>query len=151
MKVRKTKALWKPPDFGIVKLNFDGAMFEEISAVGIGVVAQNDRGETLATMSERIPIPESVVILETMAARCAVQFALEVGFLNAVLEGDSETSIKAIRNQTSMHSSFGHIIRDIWSYISSCQRFSFSHICRQGNMLADALVKRARLFSPFLV
>ncbi|MCR2586327.1 reverse transcriptase-like protein, partial [Salmonella enterica] len=62
---------------------------------------------------------ESVVILKTMAARCVVQFALEVGLLNAVFEGDSETSIKAIRNQTSMHSSFDHIIRDIWSYISS--------------------------------
>ena len=93
-------------------------MFEEINAAKIGVVARNDRGEVLVAMIERIPIPESVVILETMVARRVVQFALEVGFLYAVFEGDSETSIKAIRNQTSMHSSFGHIIRDIWSYIS---------------------------------
>ena len=74
-----------------------------------------------------------------------------MGFLNAIFEGDLETSIKAIRNQTSMYSFFGHIIRDIWSYITSFQRFSFSHICRQGNALADALAKRAKLFSPFLV
>ena len=111
--------MWKPPNFGQVKTNFFGTMFEEINAAKIGVVARNDRGEVLAAMTERTPIPESVVILKTMVARRVVQFALEVGFLNAVFEGDSETSIKAIRNQTSMHSSFGHIIRDIWSYISS--------------------------------
>ena len=72
MKVRKTKSVWKPPNSGQVKINFDGAMFEEINATGIGVVAQNDRGEVLAARTERIPIPESVVILETMAAKHAV-------------------------------------------------------------------------------
>ncbi|KAL0011696.1 hypothetical protein SO802_006804 [Lithocarpus litseifolius] len=118
-KMRKTKTVWKPPDLCSVKINYDGAMFEDINAVGIGVVAQNDRGEVFAAMTERIPIPDSVLVLETLAARRAVQFAHEVGFLNSIFEGDSETSIKAIRNQTSLHSSFGHIIIDIWSSISS--------------------------------
>lgn len=151
VKMRKTKIVWKPPDLGQVKINFDGAMFEEINATGVGVVARNDRGEVLAATTERIPIPDSVVVLETLVAKCAIQFALEVGFLNAFFEGDSETSIKAIRDQTFLYSPFGHIVRDIWSFSSSFQRFSFSHICRQGNALADALAKRARLFSPFLV
>ena len=72
MKVRKTKSMCEPSDSGHIKINFDGVMFEEINAAGIGVVVQNDRGEVLAEMTKRIPILESVVILETMAARRAV-------------------------------------------------------------------------------
>ncbi|XP_075658667.1 uncharacterized protein LOC142628446 [Castanea sativa] len=126
-------------------------MFEEINAAGVGVVARNDRGEVLAAMTERILIPDSVVVLETLAARRAVQFALEVGFLNAVFEGDSETSIKAIQHQAFLYCPVGHIVRAIWSFSGSFKRFSFSHICRQGGVLADALVKRVRMFSHFLV
>ena len=68
-----------------------------------------------------------------------------------VFEGDSESSIQAIRNINFTHSSCGHIIHDILLFVNSFQSFSFSHVCRQGNALADALAKRVRLSCPFVV
>lgn len=91
MKMRKKKTAWKSLDSGSIKINYDGAMFEDINVAGIGVVVRNDRGEVLATMTERIPILESVLVLETLATRHAVQFAHEVGFLSFIFEGDSRT------------------------------------------------------------
>ena len=44
-----------------------------------------------------------------------------------------------------------NIIHDILLFANSFQSFSFSHVCRQGYALADALAKRARLFCPFMV
>ena len=45
----------------------------------------------------------------------------------------------------------GHIIHDILLFSRSFQSFSFAHVCRQGNALADVLAKRVRLSSPLLV
>ncbi|XP_030958951.1 uncharacterized protein LOC115980890 [Quercus lobata] len=46
---------------------------------GIGVVVRNSLGEVLAALSEIIPLPLSIVVLETIAARRAVTFLQELG------------------------------------------------------------------------
>ena len=65
-KVHPCRPRWKPPDQGGVKTNFDGAIFEDINAASLGVVIQNDRGKILAAMAEKVPIPDSVLTLETL-------------------------------------------------------------------------------------
>ena len=134
-----------------MKVNFDGAIFDDLRAVGIGVVVQNEHGEVVAALAEQIPTPDSVFTLETLAARRVVLFARDIGLHHVVFEGDSESSIHAISNRLLLHSSCGHIIHDILLFSRSFQSFSFSHVCRQGNALADALANRARLSSPLLV
>ena len=133
------------------KVNFDGAIFDDLRAVGIGVVVRNEHGEVVAALAEQIPTPDSIFTLETLAARRVVLFARDIGLHHVVFEGDSESSIHAISNRLLLHSSCGHIIHDILLFSRSFQSFSFSHVCRQGNALADALAKRARLSSPLLV
>ena len=136
---------------GFVKANFDGAIFEDISAAGIGVAVWNELREVVATMAEKVPVPDSVFTLETLATRRAVMFVQELGLRNVVFKGDSTSSIQAISNRLFTHSSCGHIINDILLFVNSFQSFSFSHVCRQGNTLADALAKRVRLSCPFMV
>ena len=48
-------------------------------------------------------------------------------------------------------SAFGHLIQDTLVYVNSLQSFSFSHIYRQGNCVADALAKKARYCSSLTV
>ena len=150
-KVCAQRPRWKPPDTGFVKANFDGAFFEDISAAGIGMAVRNEHGEVVATMAEKVPVPDSVFTLEALATRRAVLFVQELGLRNVVFEGDSTSSIQAISNRLFTHSSCGHIINDILLFVNSFQSFSFSHVCWQGNTLADALAKRARLSCPFMV
>ena len=113
-----------------MKANFDGAIFEDISAMGIGVAVRNELGEVVTTMAKKIPVPYSVFTLETLAARHAVLFVQELGLHNVVFEGDSASSIQAISNRLFNHSSCGHISHDILFFVNSFQSFSFSHVCR---------------------
>ncbi|XP_075667271.1 uncharacterized protein LOC142636863 [Castanea sativa] len=150
-KVCARRSLWKPPDAAFVKANFDGAIFKDLKAAGIGVAVRNEHGEVVAALVEQIPSPDSVFTLETLVARCAALFVRELRLRNVVFEGDLESSIHAISNRLLLHSPCGHIIQDILLFAISLQSFSFSHVCRQGNALADALAKRARLSYPLLV
>lgn len=67
------QTIWKPLDPSTLKTNFDGAIFEELDAVGIGVV-RNSSGEVLGALSEITLLPSSILALETIAARRAVTF-----------------------------------------------------------------------------
>jgi len=58
------------------KTNYDGVVFEDSKEAGIGVIVRNDRGEVLAALSEKIPYPGSMVLVEVLAARRAVQFIM---------------------------------------------------------------------------
>ena len=84
-KVHAQRPRWKPPNTSFVKANFDGAIFEDISAVGIGVAVRNELGEVVAAMAEKILVPNSVFTPETLAARHAVLFVQELGIRNVVL------------------------------------------------------------------
>nr|XP_023880462.1 uncharacterized protein LOC111992841 [Quercus suber] len=83
-------------DTGFVKANFDGAIFEDISAVGVGVAIQNEHGEVVAALAEKIPVPDSVFTHETLAARRVVLFVQELGLRNVVFEGDSRLPFKLL-------------------------------------------------------
>ena len=119
-----------------MKTNFDGAVFEDLNATGIGVVVCDSHGEVLATLVEIIPLPSSIHVLETLAARRAIHFVQELGMHSSVFEGDSEVSISTKKNQCLSHPSCGHLDKDILSSASSFQNFSFSHTFQQSNTLA---------------
>ena len=137
--VRTVKKIWKPLDEGKVKANFDGDMFDELNEVGIGVVVRNPQREIMAALYEKIPKPSSIVVLETLAVRRAAYFVHELGFQDAIFKGDSEISIKALQDGIPTPTSYGHLIKDTFSYVSSLRCFFFSHTHRQGNTLAHAL------------
>ena len=107
--------------------------------------------EVVAALSEKIPYPDSVEVLEALAARRAAQFAVEVGIFQSVFEGDSEMVCNALRAADGGRSSIGRYVKDFLSIVSSLRTLSFSHIRRQGNSLTHALAKRARGLLPLLV
>ena len=113
---------------GFVKANFDGAIFKDLMAAGIGMAVRNEHGEVVAALAEQIPILDSVFTLETLATRRVVHFVRKLGPRNVAFEGDSESSIHAISNILLLHSSCGHIIQDILLFASSLQSFSSSRV-----------------------
>ncbi|XP_075665351.1 uncharacterized protein LOC142635017 [Castanea sativa] len=140
------QAVWRPSDPSTWKTNYNGAMFVEQNVSGVGEVVRNSKGEVLAVLSEKIPQPPLVVLLETMAARKVVYFVHKIGTPSSILEGDSEISTNALRHENFSNSSFGHLIKDIMSSISFFQNYSLLHTLKQGNALAHAPVKKARIW-----
>lgn len=124
-------------------------MLEETGEAGIGVVIRNSAGEVMASLSEKIPL--QVEAVEALAAYRAARFVQEVGITESILEGDSLSMISALKNGDRMNSAIGHLIKDTLSYVISNRSLSFSHVHRQGNVIAHALVRRARFCSQYEV
>ena len=142
---------WSPPPPGWVKINFDGATFNDRNLAGLAGVIRNDRGLVMATFTQTIPLPISVEMVEVLAARNALVSAQDLNLTQVQLEGDSEIIINALSSGGRDSSSYGHILKDIKFLSSAFQCLSFSHTCRQGNKLAHCLARSACNFSPFQV
>ena len=146
---KQQDSAWTAPDHHWVKVNFDGATFAKDNKAGLGVVIRNDAGLVMASLSQLIPLPTSVIEVELMAARRALELALECGFQHTVLEGDSEVLYKALKQGNRCLAHYGHLITDIQFLISHFNAFKLSVVRRHSNKLAHALARRATV-PPFM-
>nr|POE69982.1 putative mitochondrial protein [Quercus suber] len=55
-----TPVHWCPPPNSWCKVNFDGAIFQELGAASIGIVIRDHEGKVIGAMSEHIALPPSV-------------------------------------------------------------------------------------------
>ena len=65
--VGRPLAHWQPPGPGLYKVNVDGALFYADNTAGLGVVVRNEHGQVMASLSERIPQPSSMIKDEALA------------------------------------------------------------------------------------
>nr|XP_023916941.1 uncharacterized protein LOC112028476 [Quercus suber] len=143
--IPQEKAKWKPPGAGLFKINFDGAVFEDRSLAGLGIVIRDESGLIIAALSQKIPLPRSVDMVEALDARQALIFAQEISIFKAEVEGDSLNVIQALNNPKPNRTLMGHIISDIQCLGAAMQKCDFMHTRRGGNMLAHSLAQRAVL------
>lgn len=86
---KKEKILsWKPPQAGYVKLNFNGAIFQDLGVAGVGIVLRNDQGVVLFAASRKEIGGFSVDDIEVMATLKSLWMISQLGFQNLQLEGD---------------------------------------------------------------
>ncbi|KAL0008924.1 hypothetical protein SO802_010426 [Lithocarpus litseifolius] len=131
----KSNTKWLPPPKEWVKENFDGAVFQGRDEAGLGTIIRNDYGLIMAALTQIIPLPASVEIVEVLAARRALIFAKELGFDHVILEGDSEIAIRAMKFEDYSAATFGHII----SYIKALSsHFRFYSIKTLGAFSIEA-------------
>ena len=95
-----------------LKVNYDGAIFQEQGRAGIWVVIRNLAGVVMASLSQQIPLPTTVAQVEAMAVRKAIEFAMELGITQAIIEGDSETIYKDLSNPSPSLALQGLLIQD---------------------------------------
>ena len=58
---------WRPPNHNYAKINFDWALFSKENRAGIGVVIRNEARLVLASLSQQISLPATVLEVETFA------------------------------------------------------------------------------------
>ena len=89
-------------------------------------------------------LPGTVEEVEAIACRTSVRFALQLGLVDVVFEGDSETITAAINSGSSCFSSFGHILDEVRKLALNFVSVLFVHVKRQGNVVADKLAKASK-------
>ena len=87
---------WQPPQGEFFKLNFDGANFDNGVTSGYGAIIHNGNGEVMAAVSAKGGAMRDSEELEVMAYRKALEFAIDAGFMEVILEGDNALVMKTI-------------------------------------------------------
>ena len=143
-KQRSTQpATWTPPQNNWYKINFDGATFAEDKSAGMGVVIQNNKGHVMASFSEDSPANVSHRGWG-IAARRALEFAVELGFDHIILEGDSEILHKALLVEGRNLTPYGHLVQDILYLSSFFSAFKTSFVHCWGNKLDHPLARNSK-------
>jgi len=91
---------WQPLTHQQYKINFDGALFKAENQAGIGVVIRDSEGQVMVSLAQRIPLPNIAIEVEALAARRAMELALETVLNKGVLEGDSLILMNALKSNS---------------------------------------------------
>ncbi|XP_023899235.1 uncharacterized protein LOC112011074 [Quercus suber] len=134
---------WSRPPQRYFKLNFDAAVFNDINASGVGAVIQNDLGEVMASLSARGPQVVDNEEAEVLACRKALEFAVESGFSELIIEGDNEFVMKSIAGSRPSLSRLGHLYADIQCIASGLHSVFITCVHRDANSVAHSLARHA--------
>ncbi|XVF49916.1 hypothetical protein PTKIN_Ptkin04bG0054600 [Pterospermum kingtungense] len=83
------RVVWKPPEEGVFKVNFDSAIRLQEKRGSIGVVIRNSMGEVMGCLVVAVQGVVDPRLIEAVVAVRAVEFARGMGFTVIELEGDS--------------------------------------------------------------
>ncbi|MBA0669753.1 hypothetical protein Goklo_029786 [Gossypium klotzschianum] len=93
------KELWRPPDYGIIKLNFDASFIQGKKLATIAVLARDYRGEVVGADTCLFEEVGDAFVAEARACERALLFATMIGFRWLIVEGDSLSIIKKIKKR----------------------------------------------------
>ena len=80
-----------------------------------------------------VSLSHSIVVLRALAVGRALKFSLEIRISSAILEGDMEIVINAIKESSPSVASFGLLIQDAKIVGEYFYSVIFSHIRKNGN------------------
>ena len=111
------------------------------------MVVRNCNGEVIASLVQQLEQAFQPLEVEAIAACRAVEFGSEIGVDCAIVEGDSEVLVKALRNTDNGLTPIAPLINDVSLFSSLYSELSYSHIKRDGNKVAHSLARLA-LITP---
>ena len=85
------------------------------------------------------------------AAIRALEFSLEIGITNAILEGDSEMVIMELGDHASSTASYANLLNDANFISRYFSQLHYPHIRRECNNVAYDLVRYINNISNFLI
>ena len=132
---------WTTPPPNIYKINYDGAILNVDNKVGVGVVIQDCNGEVITSLIQQLEQAYQPVEVEAITTCRAVEFGSKIGVDCAIVEGDSEVIVKALRNKDNGLLSFALLINDVSLFSGLYSKLSYSHTRRNGNKVAHNLVR----------
>ena len=143
-------ALWSPLHGGHFKINVDGAVFMTQKAGGVGVVIRDNEGRLEAVLSRKIPVPMVEVEAEAKAFETGLLFAKDVGVRDVIPKGDSLVVYNALCNISTPPSSIVAVVQGIQDISGDFRSIGYSHVRRQGNLLAHILAKHASSIADYV-
>ncbi|XP_075669830.1 uncharacterized protein LOC142639554 [Castanea sativa] len=133
------------------KLNFDAAVFEDMTALGIGVIIRNDRGRVMVASSSKSHAVVDNEEAEVLVCRKALEFVVDAGFSELIVEGGNANVMHSIRSDWVDLSRLGNLYDDIRCLAACLRRVDFHSIRHCANGVAHSLARYARNLSEDIV
>ena len=135
---------WRPPPSSRFKLNFDAAIFKEDDAIGMGAIIRNEKGEVMASLSAKGLLVTYSEEAEILACCRVIEFDMECGFLELVVEGDNQSVMDALKLKKNLSSQVGHIFQDVLCLLKGLRWSQVQFTRRSANTAAHALARHAK-------
>ena len=128
-----------------------GQCLEKITLPVLGVIVRNGEGRVVASMAESFQLPFSVIAVEVIAAKKALQFTIDLGLSSIVLEGDSKITIDGQRREELSLEEYGHLLNEAKDIAKQFADDEFNHVLRHANKATYKIAKHTRHVNEFLV
>ncbi|KAA3476340.1 reverse transcriptase [Gossypium australe] len=136
--------LWRPPEIGIIKINFD-ASFQIRERLAItAVIARDAMGVILGAETYLVEDTVDSFVAEARACERAVLLAKSRGFQRLVVEGDALTVIKSIKRKNHEKSILKSITQHINQLGLCFDEISYHYVPRSANGVAHTLALEGR-------
>ena len=149
--VVKRSSRWVPPPENRFKLNFDAAIFQEIHASGFGAIIRNERGKVMASFSARGPSAVDSEEAKLLACRRALEFAIDTGLMDIVVEGDNSVVMKDLLSSRTEFSRLGHLYEDVKGLAARMTNLTVSCVQHIANSVAHSLTRFAKNIDDVIV
>ena len=98
----------------------------------------NHLGQVMGVLSQRIPFQGSVAMVEALAAKRAIEFALKIGIWKTEIEGDTVVVMKILNDSDVNLSPVEFILQEAKLMAKNMDCYSVAHVGRNGNKVAHA-------------
>ncbi|KAF5449783.1 hypothetical protein F2P56_030195 [Juglans regia] len=134
---------WQAPPTNWIKVNWDSAVDKIEGFIGVGVVARDNAGHTIASKRTKKHLFPDPALAEAYGALIAVQFGVELGLSQVIIEGDSLQVINSLKREEEGCNSASMFIEEAKHLLNSFAKWEVSHVRRNGNYIVHLLAKNA--------
>lgn len=120
---------------------------EDISRVG--VIARNHNGQVIGSLKITRELRGDAFIAEFFAFLQVVNFCIEAGFLNIILESDAQLVVKELKVANLNWIIGALLLQDAKLLLNSIPQWSVQHVREQQTMLLTRL--QGKLYCPLLM
>ena len=133
--------VWKPPQNNALKVNVDGAIFDELNGFGLGIVVRNSTGCLVAGRTRFFNGRAPSEVAEALGIHEALSWIKENNSHHISLESDCLVAIQALRSSISMRSWFGDIIDDCKRLLKELPYVNVIFVKRSANAAAHSIAR----------
>ena len=105
----------------------------------------------LGSLSKQLSQAFSPLQIEAMAVKTAMQFAADLGVQHTILKTDSLVLVKALREGTEFLPIVGLVLDEIRNMVKFFTELHYSHVKREGSIVAHKLARHAICVLDFAV
>jgi ribonuclease HI len=139
----RTHVRWVKPPAGIVKINWDAALDERTGNAGLGIIARDHEGRTIAMQCSSFKHISNPTTAKTLAARKAVVLGVQLGVIYMELEGDAKEVVQGINCANNSAGRDGSVLNDIKTLLQNFNTWKVIHVNRGANGAAHSVARMA--------